>query len=297
MLEARGEVEEAGLDLSGGYVLAEPHTDHQVRLTFEALSASGIPVDWISSDEIRDLCGGRGFTGAYRIEGGGSLSPGATATLLARAAEDEGARIIENVDVIGTEQTGRGIICRADGESTRCDVVVYATHVDTGRFSGFVEQEIVPIRGQGFSSEPLPPAFRGSFATHWKLNVWRQTANGRILMSGWRHDAWERAYGKSEPEVDVHLQGDIHRWFEASFPTLAPLEVKDRWSGVFGWTADFLPLVGELPGSPNEFIITGFSGGGLPFAFECGRCIAFMVTGGEPTEGHEIFSPTRFART
>ncbi len=65
---------------------------------------------------------------------------------------------------------------------------------------------------------------------------------------------------------------------------------------MFGWTADFLPMVGAIPGSPREFIITGFSGGGVPFAFECGSSIAQSVLGGTPTDGCGMFSPARFQR-
>ena len=295
-LSERGKAEEAELDLSGGYVLAEPHTTHQMRLAYEALFRNGLPVNWISGAEVRRLYGGRGFTGGYWIEGGGSLNPGAATTILAQAAESEGACVIENVDVIGTDRTPDAIICRADGVSMKCAAVVYATHVDSGRFSDFVREEIVPIRAQGFASEPVPQVFHGSFSTYWKLNIWRQTSLGRILMSGWRHDAWDRAYGHRQPALDERLQGDMHRWFETSFPASRPLHVKDRWSGVFGWTADFLPMVGAIPGSPREFIITGFSGGGIPFAFECGRSIAQSVLRGAPSDGCGMFSPARFQR-
>ncbi len=296
LLWDRGKAEEASLDLSGGYVLAEPHTTHQMRLAYEALHRNGLPVDWISSAEVRRLCGGRGFTGGYRIEGGGSLDPGAATAILAQAAESEGAHIIEHVDVIRTDLAPDEITCWADGISTKCKAVVYATHIDSGRFSDFVQEEIMPIRGQGFASEPVPKVFHGSFSTYWKLNAWRQTSAGRVLMSGWRHDAWDRAYGQPQPALDDRLQGDLHRWFEASFPTSSPLQVKDRWSGVFGWTADFLPMVGAMPGSSREFIIAGFSGGGVPFAFESGRSIARSVVSGEPIDGCKMFSPARFQR-
>ena len=59
--------------------------------------------------------------------------------------------------------------------------------------------------------------------------------------------------------LDERLQGDIHRWFEASFPTSAPLHVKDRWSGVFAWTADFLPMVGAIP-PPGSSGLDGAAG-------------------------------------
>jgi glycine/D-amino acid oxidase-like deaminating enzyme len=173
-------------------------------------------------------------------------------------------------------------------------MVVYATHVDSRRFSAFVGDEIVPIRGQGMVTGPGVHTVRGAFATHWKLNVWRSDNEGRMILGGWRHDAWDRAYWKMNPEVDHHLQEDIQGWFEQAFPDLAPMDVHRRWSGIFGWTADYLPLVGPLPGRMGELVISGFSGGGLPFAFEAGRVIASIVSEGDPVPGGELLNPRRF---
>jgi glycine/D-amino acid oxidase-like deaminating enzyme len=174
-------------------------------------------------------------------------------------------------------------------------MVVYATHVDSRRFSNLLGDEIVPIRGQAMAVE-APEGFEcpGSFATHWKLNVWRRAPSGELWLGGWRHDAWDRAYWKTRPEVDSYLQEDVQGWFEAAFPGAAPLRVERRWSGIFGWTADYLPLVGPLPGTPRELVVSGFSGGGLPFAFGCGRIIAHAVTGKDPLEGTALFNPRRF---
>ena len=58
--------------------------------------------------------------------------------------------------------------------------------------------------------------------------------------------------------------------------------------------SDYLPLVGPLPGAPDELVISGFSGGGLPFAFECGRVLAHAVAGREPVPGGALFNPRRF---
>ncbi|HSG49812.1 MAG TPA: FAD-dependent oxidoreductase, partial [Longimicrobiales bacterium] len=161
-------------------------------------------------------------------------------------------------------------------------------------FSSFLGDEIVPIRGQGMVTEPGTARVGGSYSTHWKLNVWRTDAEGRLVLGGWRHDAWDRSYWKTRPELDPHLQENIQAWFESSFPERAPLQVARRWSGIFGWTADYLPLVGPLPGRTGELVISGFSGGGLPFAFESGKVIASIVSDGEPVPGSELFNPRRF---
>jgi len=289
-----GAREEAGLDLRGGHLLAEPHSVHQVRLSFEALEAAGFPVRWMSPGEVEDACGGKGFSGGYHLEGGGAISPGATARVLARGATEAGARVVEGVTVEDVTRRDGSLVCETSDGPVNASMVVYATHVDSRRFSALVGDEVVPIRGQGLAAEVegLPEQV-GCFSTHWKLNVWRQDPRGTLYLGGWRHDAWDRSYWKTRPELDERLQHDLETWFQAVFPRVK-VKVVRRWSGIFGWTSDYLPLVGPLPGAPDELVISGFSGGGLPFAFECGRVLANAVADRDPVPGGALFNPRRF---
>jgi len=41
-------------------------------------------------------------------------------------------------------------------------------------------------------------------------------------------------------------------------------------------------------------VVGGFSGGGLPFAFESGRVIAHAVAGLDEVPGARLFDPRRF---
>lgn len=295
LLTSRGDADRVSLDLSGGYVLAETHTRHEVVASHRALEKAKLPVQWLTSEEVRSLTGGKCFHGGYRLEGGGGIDPSAAAISLASAAAEAGATVIEGVSVDGTVRRDGSILCRtADGE-VKAGMVVYATHVDARRFSAFAGDEIVPIRGQGMVLRGGGFRFNGSYATHWKLNVWRSDREGRLILGGWRHDAWDRAYWKLRPQLDGQLQSDIQSWFESTFPGGPSPEVERRWSGIFGWTADYLPLVGCLPGRVGELVVSGFSGGGLPFAFESGRIVASIVTDGERVEGEDLFNPRRFA--
>jgi len=294
LLRRRGADEAAGLDLSGGHVLGDAHALHEMESAFAAMERSGLPVTWLDAEQVRMISHGRGLLGGYRIEGGGALDPGPTAVALAEAARDAGARVLEGVNVGDTTRRDGEMVCETGTGEVRAEMVVYATHVDTRRFSNFLGDEIVPIRGQGMVAEGGPPPRGGSFATPWKLNVWRWDPQGRLHLGGWRHDAWDRSYWKLRPEVDLHLQKQVEGWFESTFPDRGPLQVSRRWSGIFGWTADYLPLVGPLPGRTGELVISGFSGGGLPFAFEAGRVIASIVAEGEPVRGGELLNPRRF---
>jgi glycine/D-amino acid oxidase-like deaminating enzyme len=158
-----------------------------------------------------------------------------------------------------------------------------------------VRETVVPVLGQALSGRIGGGVrFQGAYSTDRKLNVWRSTPEGRLALSGWRHDAWDRAYKRTRSELDPHLQDDLEAWFSQAFPSVRLTDVT-RWSGIFGWTADYLPLVGALPGSGSEVVIAGFSGGGLPFAFGSGRVAALAASGGDPPEGAELFDPLRFA--
>lgn len=47
------------------------------------------------------------------------------------------------------------------------------------------------------------------------------------------------------------------------------------------YTADELPLVGELPDSEGQYVVAGFNGGGMSFIFLCARGIAEMIVNGK----------------
>jgi glycine/D-amino acid oxidase-like deaminating enzyme len=62
-----------------------------------------------------------------------------------------------------------------------------------------------------------------------------------------------------------------------------------------GWTSDFMPYVGEVPGKPNQMILAGFSGHGMPLILLSAKAIVQMIRQGsrfEETGVPEIFRAT-----
>lgn len=295
-LSGAGHDEEAELDLAGGYVLAESYTAHETERSFRALADAGFPVTWMDADEVRRRTGGRGFVGGFRLEDSGALNPAGAARLLVRQAVAVGARVAEGTAVTEVQREGDGLVCRVGEREVRTSAVVYAVHTEGRRFTDLLGDAVVPIRGQALSAQILDGDVPGgAWSTHWKMNVWRRSPAGRLHLSGWRHDAWDRAYRKTDPELDPEMQEGLLAWFEHAFPGVR-LRVTSRWSGIFGWTTDFLPVVGRLPEHESEFVISGFSGGGLPFAFECGRIVSELVQGRDPGPEAGLFDPGRFVR-
>jgi glycine/D-amino acid oxidase-like deaminating enzyme len=296
LLRTRGEDCSVELDRSGGYVIAEPHTRAVIAGSYDAMRRAGLPVRWLTPPELKDATGGRRFSGGYVVEGGGSLNPGAASRAVASAAQSAGARLVEGVTARTIEHCPGGFRATTDGGEIVASAVVYATHLDGTAFLGNVGADLSPVRGQAFTTAPVARRFRGAFSTEWKTNVWRQRPDGRIVVSGWRHHAADRARSVEGSSIDRSLQNELRWWFEAAFPDLAPLPVEAEWSGMWSWTPDMLPLVGALPGRPGEWIVSGFGGEGFAFAFESGRAVAHAMIGDHAVPGASLLDPARLSR-
>ena len=55
------------------------------------------------------------------------------------------------------------------------------------------------------------------------------------------------------------------------------------WSGVFGTTADGLPLIGPVPDHPRILAAYGYGGNGITFGFLAAELIAGLIGGRHAT--------------
>ena len=51
-----------------------------------------------------------------------------------------------------------------------------------------------------------------------------------------------------------------------------------------GYTSDLQPHVGAIPGKPNQYILAGFNGHGMPIVFLAAKGIADMIRQGKRYE-------------
>ncbi len=286
-LEEAGLSDAVALDGTGFRVVGGADDLDRLHTTFEALSAAGLDPTWLE--------GAGRFPWGYRMAGAGALDPVAATRALSTLAGTLGARVDEGTAVESVAAVGSDLKVTTNRGALSAEVVVYATHTASRRFSNFLGHEIVPMLGQALVTEPLDPIGSGGWSTHMNMNRWRQDPDGRVWLTGWRWASWERAYWKNRAEVDDVVQRELRLWFEGAFPDLGPLPIEREWGGVYGWTADGLPMAGPLPGSPREMVVGGFSGGGLSFAFDCGRTVAAVIAGSPMPSGSELMAPRRFA--
>lgn len=92
----------------------------------------------------------------------------------------------------------------------------------------------------------------------------------------------------------------LPRYFTRGWSNGQKPEVKEVWSGIMGFTADRLPLVGPLPRSVTgrgaeggEWIAAGFNGYGMPLCWSSGEAVAKMLLGEDTPD----FLPQLFLAT
>lgn len=83
------------------------------------------------------------------------------------------------------------------------------------------------------------------------------------------------------------LENILPTIFAKGWPEGEAPEVRKLWSGVMGFTPDYVPWVGQIPkdvtgrAGDGEYIAAGFNGYGMPLCWGCGEAVAKMVLGKE----------------
>jgi gamma-glutamylputrescine oxidase len=212
-----------------------------------------------------------------RNPGDGALHPARWVRRLAGLAAAEGAEIVERSRL---EQL----------EAAAADVVVIATDGYTHGLLAGLDAAVRPTRGQVLATEPLRQRlFDCPHYAREGYDYWQQLPDRRLLIGGWRDANLEGEF-TAEETITPQIQERIDA-FVAEITGTEPV-VTHRWAGIFGTTADRLPLVGPLPGHDGVFVACGYSGHGNVLGFACGGLVAQAILG-KPAPELALFDPAR----
>lgn len=249
----------------------------------------------------------REFYGALFLEGEAIFDPYAFVHGLARSATAQGLAIREHARACRiTGELGDFSVELEDGEEVRCKVLVHASSALDRELdsSGYLARTLFPFRGQILATGDLPESI-----LH-RMPPWAMSSNfcyeyfrthaGRMTLGGMRWSVKGEESGLTDdrlvnPEITEHLL----EWLDRHFPDIAN-EVSARgvdrvWSGIMAGTPDGLPLVGEIPGQPGNFVCTGFNGYGMSLSWLAGRSLAEMIQEGRSSRpAARLFRPDRF---
>lgn len=246
----------------------------ELEAEYEALREDGLEVEW--RDELAEPLRGR-FDGAIFHPPDGSLQPARWVRRLAARAIEAGAELREHQRVESLDEL-------------EAEHVVLATDGYTNGLLPELDAVVMPTRGQVLVTEPLERRLFPCphYARH-GYDYWQQTPDDRLVIGGFRDKALDHEHTAEEevtPLIQSHLDG-----FVAELLGRAP-QITHRWAGIFGTTADRLPLVGSVPGRDHVWVSCGYSGHGNVMGLACGELIAKAILG-RPAPELELFEPSR----
>jgi glycine/D-amino acid oxidase-like deaminating enzyme len=237
------------------------------------------PISWSDSGEVR----------AVKEVPGGMIDPGKMLSGLARAAEENGAKIFENVSVEDIEFSepiclrlsmgkihARKVLLATNGMSLELSDL--ASHGQTKFTLALATEPLDTVQLESLGLDSQKPFYTIDFPYLW----------GRILRTGgvvfggglvnlkdWRELAsLEVGSGKSA-ELIARLEGRVR----ALHPVLQNVRFTNRWGGPILIANEWRPVFAQHPRSPHTVILGAFSGHGVAQSVYLGRWAAEFLTG------------------
>lgn len=289
---------ELGTDLEigfgGGLMVATSDAEmHELARKAEIERAAGLDVQLLGAQEVHaraPYLSARAVGGAFCAQEG-KANPMLVAPSLAAAAAACGAEIHIHQGDATISRDGMHYIVRAAGRSHRARRIVIAGGTGTPALLAMLGVKLA-IEAFPIQVSVTEPA--AAFLPHLvycageKLTM-KQTRIGSVLIGG----GWSaRLDSSGRPVVDTESLAANLRIACAVVPGVATLCLFRTWAAFVNGTADWLPILGPLPGVSGAFVNyvpwLGFSGG--PAA---ARALADMVQGRQPSidAPFEAFAP------
>jgi sarcosine oxidase, subunit beta len=280
-------------------VITTPEQMAHAKETIITRHNAGSDVELLDRETAREIMPSlsRRILGATYARDRGHLWPFALVTGMADAAARAGAEIWIGARVQRLARSGdrvNGVV--VDGETIHAADVVLATNAWTPQLlPELPDGALVPARGQILVTQPLPPLLACPFGTNFDKEYGRQTPSGQIVCGGYRRLDVGEGLGTYREEVTLPVLSGIARCLSDLFPVLrGKARVVRAWSGIMGFTADGLPLIGRYEPTPGLTIAAGFNGGGFSWGVIVGKVIANLLSGREPEFDIAPFRPARF---
>ncbi len=279
---------ELGADLEvsvhGGLLLAENEAQAaDIRRKMAIEREHGLEVEWIERAGLASLApyaSPRMVGGAF-CPSEGKANPLKATPAFVRAAEKHGARFLTRRNVTGLAPESGGYRVETSAGPIQAQRVVNSAGAEAGRIAGFLGIDL-PIEGHPIQVNVTEPV--AHFIPHLvysageKLTL-KQAKNGSLLIGGGWPARWSNA--AERPAVDLASLRSNLATAMAVVPQLGSARLLRVWPAVVNGTADWRPILGEVPGLPgffmNFFPWMGFTAGPL-----CAQITAALVLGREP---------------
>ncbi len=275
----------------------------------QALRADGYTVELLSIREARSIEPAMSpeLLGAVHSPLRAQADPKKATRAFAQVAAAAGARILTGHQVLALAPTGAGYRIETPHGELHAGTLVIAAGAwcaEVGRMLG-LDIPIVPVRGQMWASDPVPPCMFQVISSTESALDWhrhpegdvdtppelthrkgaritrhlygRQTRTGEIIFGGDRETV---GYDTSPDPAGVD---ENKRHAGEVLPFLGQLPVRRTWAGLMPFPLDGEPIIGRILALPDLFIVTGLASSGFGRGPMAGQLIAeYVHTGHRP---------------
>lgn len=227
----------------------------------------------------------------------------------ADSAARSGAHIFTNhaVSSISSRAVG-GYSVATDRGEFMCESLVIAAGAWCGLLGGMLGLDIpiVPVRGQMWATESLPPSVFLTQSSAESAHAWslddgadehtppelthkggrrvtrhlygRQRRNGEIIFGGDRQlTGYDKTVEHTGIEVNKGHASEV-------IPMLSSLPIARTWAGLMPFSMDGSPIIGRIPSRENLYIVSGLASSGFGRGPMAGKLLAdFIHTGQRPS--------------
>lgn len=237
----------------------------------------------------------------------GQADPVKTTRAFAAAALRHGGRILTHHAVTTVHQASDGTYSVVTAQDTfHAETLVIAAGAwcaTLGAMLG-VHIPIVPVRGQMWSTDSLPPRVFQTIASTESLLQWHtDPGNDALTPPELTHRGPTRVtrhlYGRQRRTGEIIFGGDRelvgfntvpdpagievnHGHAAEVLPCLRGLTIQRTWAGLMPFALDGAPLIGAIPQHPHLYIVSGLASSGFGRGPMAGKLLADYIHTGHP---------------
>lgn len=255
----------------------------------------------LNKEQISGLLPQSNFEGGMFVPTEATFNPYKVVNGLRELIERKGSRVLTDCQVIGVTEDDKGLAVSIRHKGIiRARKVVYCTNAYTPELLPELMEAMIPFRGQMIATDYLEdsvaqllPAMSMSCND---CHEYFRLHNGRLLVGGMRHAVRGQQRGLSnDGEISPAIFDKLRGFVSEALPFIKNVKLTHTWSGIMCATPDSLPLVGQVPGRQNEYIVGGFNGYGFGHALLSSVIVKDLITTGSSTcPGVKLFDPVRF---
>ncbi|CDF79555.1 FAD-dependent oxidoreductase [Formosa agariphila KMM 3901] len=263
-----------------------------LKTEFSARQACGLPVTWLSAEDIQKKYKLKQTFGGILSKQGGSLDAFKLTHDLLKYNAARGLDIFDKTEIVSVEQSANGVTINTNyGCSISAKKIIYcngyeSTELIADNFVKLLSTYAIIGEQQDDDQPYLNDTLFWNTAEPYLYM--RTTDDNRVLIGGEDEDF-------VNPDKRDALLHEKSIMLKTKLNTLLPhykFRTDFAWAGTFGETKDGLPYIGEHPDFKHSYFVLGFGGNGITFSVIGAAVISDMLAG----KTHPLQSYFKFRR-